>query len=84
MNGWVCPDCGRLFGRNKQSHECQPAMTVEEYFETGSRSVDHPQIARKMQGSPSRTYHVVNLRTPDDFDDDVRGWLTESYLESSS
>jgi hypothetical protein len=46
--------------------------------------VDHPKIARKMQGSASRTHHVVNLRTPTDVDDDVRGWLTESYLESSS
>jgi Domain of unknown function (DUF5655) len=47
------------------------------------RAVDHPKIARKLQGSASRTHHVVNLRTPDDVDDDVRGWLTESYFESA-
>ncbi|HUP85104.1 MAG TPA: hypothetical protein VM143_05490 [Acidimicrobiales bacterium] len=32
---WTCPSCGRLFGRTKQSHECAPAMTLEEYFSTG-------------------------------------------------
>lgn len=32
---WQCPKCKRLFGRNRQSHECAPAMTLEEYFSTG-------------------------------------------------
>lgn len=35
MAGWICPACGRLFGRNKQSHDCAPAMTMDEYFSTG-------------------------------------------------
>ena len=35
MAGWTCPECGRLFGRTKQSHECAPGMTLEEYFSTG-------------------------------------------------
>lgn len=33
--GWVCPDCGRLFGRAGQSHDCAPGLTLEEYFSTG-------------------------------------------------
>lgn len=33
--GWTCPECGRRFGRARQSHECAPAMTVEDYFATG-------------------------------------------------
>ena len=33
--GWRCPDCGRIFGRSKQSHDCAPGMTLEEYFATG-------------------------------------------------
>jgi hypothetical protein len=135
---WVCPECGRQFGRNRQSHDCQPAITVDEYFSTGppherpvfdavmahldtlgpvhvepvsvgiflkcprkfaelrpkqkwvalsfvlSHEIDHSKIARKMRGSATRIFHVVNLRSPDDVDEDVRGWLTESYLESSS
>ena len=32
---WTCPSCKRLFGRTRQSHECAPAMTLEDYFSTG-------------------------------------------------
>ena len=35
MPAWTCPQCGRQFGRNKQSHECAPAMTLDDYFSTG-------------------------------------------------
>ncbi|HWI03138.1 MAG TPA: hypothetical protein VNT52_04820, partial [Acidimicrobiales bacterium] len=33
--GWSCPRCGRRFRRRGQSHECAPAMALEEYFSTG-------------------------------------------------
>jgi hypothetical protein len=33
--GWACPLCRRRFRRVGQSHECSPAMTLEEYFSTG-------------------------------------------------
>ena len=35
MIGWECEACGRRFGRSRQSHECAPAMTLEDYFSTG-------------------------------------------------
>jgi hypothetical protein len=35
MARWRCPDCGRQFGRQGQGHECSPAMTLSEYFQTG-------------------------------------------------
>ena len=35
MGEWICPDCGRLFGRAGQSHDCAPGLTLEEYFSTG-------------------------------------------------
>ena len=35
MPTWTCPRCGRRFGRPEQSHECAPALTLEEYFSTG-------------------------------------------------
>ncbi len=41
--------------------------------------IQHSKIARKPVGYGGLTYHVVNLRGPEDVDDDVRGWLTESY-----
>jgi Domain of unknown function (DUF5655) len=131
---WVCPNCQRQFGRVKQSHECAPAMSLEEYFSTGpererpifevvrahleslgpihiepvsvgifikrertfvelrpmvkwealsfglSRTIDHPRIARKMKGG-RRTYHVVNIREPAEVDEQVKQWLTESYVD---
>ena len=33
--GWTCPECGRMFARTGQSHDCAPGLTIEEYFETG-------------------------------------------------
>ncbi len=35
MSAWTCSECGRQFGRVGQSHDCAPAMTVDEYFATG-------------------------------------------------
>lgn len=32
---WTCPDCERRFGKANQSHECAPALSIDEYFETG-------------------------------------------------
>lgn len=49
-----------------------------------TRVVDHPRIARKIRGSGVRSFYVVNLRGPEDLDDDVIGWLTEAYLDSSA
>jgi len=44
------------------------------------RTVRHPLITRKVVEYSGRHYHVVNVRTADDLDDDIRGWLTEAYL----
>ena len=30
---WTCPDCGRPLGRKKQSHECAPGLTLDDYLE---------------------------------------------------
>ena len=35
MDGWVCPDCDRMFGRPQQHHDCAPGLSLDEYFETG-------------------------------------------------
>jgi hypothetical protein len=39
--GWTCTECGRQFGRRNQSHECAPAMSLEDYFAT-SRARERP------------------------------------------
>ncbi len=33
--GWTCPRCGRRFGRPNQSHDCEPGLSLDEYFATG-------------------------------------------------
>ncbi len=35
MTGWTCADCGRMFARTRQSHDCAPGLPLEEYFATG-------------------------------------------------
>jgi len=35
VNAWTCPECGRLFGRSGQSHDCAPGLSLDEYFSTG-------------------------------------------------
>jgi hypothetical protein len=35
MGGWSCPACRRLFARTGQAHDCEPGMSLEEYFVTG-------------------------------------------------
>jgi Domain of unknown function (DUF5655) len=48
------------------------------------RTVEHPRIARKPIVTPSRTFHVVNLRGPEDVDDVVRDWLSEAWLRQTA
>jgi len=39
-------------------------------------------MSRKVQVYGGRHYHHVNLRGPEDLDDDIKAWLTEAYHES--
>ncbi|HWO09116.1 MAG TPA: DUF5655 domain-containing protein [Polyangiaceae bacterium] len=32
MAPWRCLSCGRTFGRTNQSHECEPALSLERYL----------------------------------------------------
>ena len=137
MTAWTCPKGDRRFGRRNQSHECAPAMTLEEYFAADgppferaifeavhahlstlgplhlepvavglffkrsrtfvelrpmtrwmvlsfilSTRVDDPRITRQVAVSGSRVYHQTKLRTPEDVDEQVRGWLTDAYLST--
>lgn len=46
--------------------------------------VEHALINRKPVSYGGLFYHVVNLRGPEDLDDDIRGWLTEAYHLNSA
>ena len=42
MERWTCPNCNRVFGKKNQSHlTCEPAVTIEEYFEN-ARPFERP------------------------------------------
>jgi hypothetical protein len=48
------------------------------------RLVRHPRIARKpVVAREGAWYHVVNLRSVDEVDDQVREWLTEAFLTTA-
>ena len=133
MPRWICPECGRQFGRTKQGHECAPAMSLEDYFSTGpsferpvfdavmaglrdlrdihvepvsvgiflkrsrtfaelrpmtkwvavsftlERTLASRRIARKVIEVGHRRYHVVNVRSSDEVDDELLEWLVDAY-----
>jgi hypothetical protein len=46
------------------------------------RCVEHPLIVRKPQANHGgRYWHVANVRSPDELDDELLGWLTEALLD---
>ncbi len=46
------------------------------------RTVRSARIARKVLEAGALRYHVVNVRTPDEVDDELVGWLVEAYQAS--
>ena len=38
------------------------------------------RFSRKVQEHPGGHFHVINVTDPDEIDDEVRDWLTESFL----
>jgi hypothetical protein len=73
---------GIFLKRSRSFVELRPMVRWVALWFVLPRAVDHPAIARRMRGSGDRTWHVVNLRGPEDLDDDVRAWLTEAYVAS--
>jgi hypothetical protein len=47
------------------------------------RVIEDPRIARVLPPIGDRFVHIVKLTSADDFDDQVREWLTEAYDEAS-
>ena len=44
------------------------------------RPLDSPRLGRKVSGAGTRWWHVVNVRRPEEVDEELRAWLTEAYL----
>jgi hypothetical protein len=46
------------------------------------RTVTSPRIARKVYDAGARKFHVVNVRSAEEVDDELLDWLREAYLAS--
>ncbi|MCY7297879.1 MAG: hypothetical protein LH616_01540 [Ilumatobacteraceae bacterium] len=60
-----------MFSRTRQSHDCAPGLGLDEYFATG------PAHERP------RFWHVADLATPTDLDEDLRHILTQAYKKTA-
>lgn len=43
------------------------------------RTLQSPRISRKVMDAGRDRWHVVNVRTPAEVDDELLGWLVEAY-----
>jgi hypothetical protein len=73
-------EVGLLIKRGRTFAELRPKRGRMELTVKLHRPLDHPRIRRSVQDG-RRFYHFIDLRTAADVDDDVRGWLAESYAE---
>jgi hypothetical protein len=70
---------GIFFKRRRTVIELRPMTKWVAVSFMLRRRLDAPRLSRKPVGSGSRWFHVVNVRTPGEVDDELRAWLTESY-----
>jgi predicted transport protein len=72
---------GVFFKRSRTFVELRPKTKWVALSFIVHRNVDSDRIGRRGNDG-NRYYHVVNVREPSEIDDEVRDWLTESYLAS--
>ncbi len=75
-------EIGILVKRSGTFCELRPRKdSVELSFKLG-RCMKHPRVRRTVRMSANRTVHFVRLERAEDFDDEIREWLAESYLDA--
>ena len=75
---------GILFKTKRTFAELRPkSQWVDLSFGLNYR-LQHPRITRTTKTNTARTYHGTRIRSAEDIDDVVRGWLTASYVEFAS
>lgn len=72
---------GILFKGRRTFVELRPKTRWVDLSFGLNRRLQHPRVTRASRDASGRTYHGVRITSPADIDDEVRGWLTESYLE---
>ncbi|MBK6317283.1 MAG: hypothetical protein IPF51_00695 [Dehalococcoidia bacterium] len=74
---------GIFFKRKRNFLELRPKTRWLALSFGLARRVDDPRITRTFASTSGRTYHTIRIRGPEDIDQQVREWITESYLEFS-
>ena len=72
---------GVLFKGKRTFVELRPKSKWVDLSIGLERRLVHERITRTTRTNTSRTYHGIRLRSPEDVDETVLAWLTESYLE---
>ncbi len=49
-----------------------------------SRPLGHPRIHKQIQTSANRIAYFVDLKSPEEVDEQIQEWIAESYLDSPS
>jgi hypothetical protein len=75
---------GIFFKRSRAFAQLRPMTKWVALSFTLGRRLESDRLARKVLHEGSRYYHVVNLRGPEDVDDEVQAWLTEAYLSDQA
>lgn len=70
---------GVFFKRGRTFAQLRPMTRWVALSFTLHRELRSDRLARKVQTQGARSYHVVNLATPDEVDDEVRAWITEAW-----
>lgn len=72
---------GILFKRRRTFVELRPKTRWIALSFGLNRRVEHQRITSTALTSSGRAYHGIRVTAPADIDDEVRDWLTESYIE---
>jgi hypothetical protein len=72
---------GILFKRRRTFVELRPMARWVHLGIGLTHRLDHPRVTRTTATGTGRVYHGIRVTSPADIDEEVRGWLTESYRE---
>ena len=72
---------GILFKLQRTFAELRPKTKWVDLSFGLERRVEHPRVTRTTKTNTARTYHGVRIYNAGDIDEQVKAWLTESYLE---
>ena len=74
---------GIFFKRRRTFAQLRPMRRWVQLSMLLPRKIDDPRISRKVVDLGRTYYHVLNIATPEQVDDVVRGWLDEAYLSDA-